>query len=67
MCKLSNMYVVDLFSNTSAGGIEWNVTNSAPKLMNRPCKIIVKQLTTELKDGTVDIILILLILAMNLI
>jgi hypothetical protein len=49
------MYVVDLFSNTTTGGIEWNVANATPKLMNNPCKIMVKQLTTELKDGTVDI------------
>ena len=55
MCKLSNLYVVDLFSNTSSGGIEWNVANSVPKLMNQPCKIIVRQIQTELKDGSDDI------------
>ena len=55
MCKLSNMYVVDLYSNTTAGGIEWNVANSTPKLMNNPCKIIVRQIQTELKDNPVDI------------
>ena len=55
MCRISNLYVVDLFSNTSTGSIEWNVANATPKLMNNPCKIIVKQLTTELKDTTVDI------------
>ena len=53
MCRLSNLYVVDLFD--SNGFIEWNVANAVPRLMNNPCKIIVKQITTELKDGTDDI------------
>ena len=44
MCKLSNLYVLDLYKNTSAGGIEFNVANSLPKLMNTPCKIVVKQI-----------------------
>lgn len=51
MCKLSNMYVVDLFNNTTTGGIEWNVANTTPKLMNNPCKIVVKQIQSELKDN----------------
>ena len=55
MCKLSNLYVVDLFSNTSTGGIAWNVANATPKLMNIPCKIIVRQIQTELKDNAIDI------------
>ena len=55
MCKLSNFYVVDLFLNTTSGGIEWNVANSTPKLMNNPCKIVVRQIQTELKDDPVDI------------
>jgi len=55
MCRLSNMYVVDLFSNTATGGIEWNVANATPKLMNNPCKIIVRQIQTELKDNPIDI------------
>ena len=50
MCKLSNLFVVDLYDSTASGGIEWNVMNSAPRLMNNPCKIVVKQITTELKD-----------------
>jgi len=50
MCKLSNLYVVDLFDSTPSGGIVWNVANSLPQLMNKPCKIVVKQITTELKD-----------------
>ena len=53
MCRLSNMYVVDLFD--SDGIIQWNVANACPKLMNNPCKIIVKQITSELKDGVDDI------------
>ena len=55
MCKLSNLYVVDLFSNTSTGGIAWNAANATPKLMNIPCKIIVRQIQTELKDNAIDI------------
>jgi len=55
MCKLSNMYVVDLFMNTTSGGIEWNVANANPKLMNNPCKIIVRQIQTELEDNPIDI------------
>jgi len=55
MCKLSNLYVVDLFENTATGGIEWNVANATPKLMNNPCKIIVRQIQTELKDNPKDI------------
>jgi len=55
MCRLSNLYVIDLFKNTASGGIEWNVANSNPKLMNNPCKIVVRQIQTELKDDPVDI------------
>ena len=56
MCKLTNFYVLDLFDSTSSGGaIVFNVANSVPKLMNQPCKIIVKQIQMELKDDTVDI------------
>jgi hypothetical protein len=55
MCKLSNLYVVDLYTNTGSGGIEWNVANSLPQLINNPCKIVVRQLTTELHDNTPDI------------
>jgi hypothetical protein len=55
MCKLSNHHILDLFDNTSTGGIEFNVANSLPKLMNQPCKIIVKQIQTELHDNTPDI------------
>lgn len=52
MCKLSNLYVLDLFSNTSTGGIEFNVANSLPRLLNAPCKLIVKQMQIELYDTT---------------
>jgi hypothetical protein len=56
MCKLSNFYVVDLFDKTADNGsIVFNVANSLPQLMNTPCKIVVKQIQTELKDDTVDI------------
>jgi hypothetical protein len=51
MCKLSNLYVLDLFSNTSTGAIEFNVANSLPKLLNAPCKLIVKQMQIELHHG----------------
>ena len=54
MCKLSNLYVLDLFDNDN-GAITFNTANSLPKLMNQPCKIVVKQITTELKDGVDDI------------
>ena len=53
MCKLSNLYVLDLFDNND-GNIVFNVANSVPKLMNKPCKIKVKQIQTELKDNAVD-------------
>jgi len=52
MCKLSNFYVVDLVNNITSGGIEWNVANSLPQLMNNKCKIVVKQMQTEIKDGS---------------
>ena len=55
MCKLSNLYVVDLFDNTTSGGIQWNVANSLPQLMNNPCKIVVKQLVSEVEDTTDEI------------
>jgi hypothetical protein len=56
MCKLSNLYVLDLFDKTvDNGSIVFNVANSLPQLMNTPCKIVVKQIQTELKDDTVDI------------
>ena len=42
MCKLANVVVLDLYDNTSTGGIEFNVANSLPQLMNVPCKIVVK-------------------------
>ena len=47
------MYVVDLFDYN--GFIQWNVANACPKLMNNPCKIVVKQITSELKDDVEDI------------
>ena len=59
MCKLSNLYVVDLFNNVSSGGIELNVANSIPKLMNQPCKIVVRQIQTEMKDSPDDLSTIL--------
>jgi hypothetical protein len=55
MCKLKNLYVVDLVTNNTAGGIDWNVSNSIPKLLYNPCKIIVKQMQTEIKDISGDI------------
>lgn len=55
MCKMKNVFILDLFDNTSIGGIEFNVANSLPMLMNTPCKIVVRQLTTELHDNTPDI------------
>ena len=56
MCRLSNLFILDLFDKTSDNGsIVFNVANSLPQLMNTPCKIVVKQIQTELKDDTVDI------------
>jgi len=56
MCgKLRNLYVVDLFDNTTSGGISWNVVNTLPQLMNNPCKIVVKQLVSEVEDTTDEI------------
>ena len=58
MCKLSNLFVVDLYSDSAAGGtggISWNVANSLPQLMNTPCKIRVKQVQTEIIDPSINI------------
>ena len=55
MCKLSNLYVIDLFDNTESGGIEWNVANRVPQLMNQPCKIVVKQMQMQLKDDVTNL------------
>ena len=52
MCRLSNLYVLDLWDNDGAGGITFNVANSLPQLMNQPCKIVVKQVQSELVDST---------------
>ena len=51
MCKLSNLYVLDLWSNNVSGDITFNVANSLPQLMNQPCKIKVKQVQSELVDA----------------
>lgn len=51
MCKMTNVFVLDLFNNTSTGGIEFNVANSLPQLMNTPCKIVVKQVLTEIVNS----------------
>jgi len=54
MCKLSNLYVVDLFNETASGSIIFNVANSIPRLMNNPCKIVVKQVQSSIAfPGTV--------------
>ena len=55
MCKLKNLYVVDLFDSTVSGGIKWNVANACPRLMNNPCKIVVKQMQMELKDSVTNL------------
>ena len=52
MCKLSNMYVVDLYNESVGGTITFNVANSLPQLMNQPCKIIVKQIQSQILYGT---------------
>jgi len=51
MCRLSNLYILDLWDNDGAGGITFNTANSLPQLMNQPCKIVVKQLQSELVDA----------------
>ena len=48
MCKLSNLYVIDLYSENVNGGIIFNVANSLPQLMNQPCKIVVKQIQSAI-------------------
>ena len=58
MCKLSNLYVLDLFDNDGAGGITFNVANSLPQLMNHPCKIVVKQVQGEFVDTSAPAITI---------
>ena len=49
MCKLSNLYILDLADNDGNGGITFNVANSLPKLMNQPCKIVVKEIQSRMK------------------
>ena len=49
MCKLSNLYILDLAENDGNGGITFNVFNSLPQLMNQPCKIVVKQIQSRMK------------------
>ena len=51
MCRLSNLYILDLWDNDGLGGITFNTANSLPQLMNQPCKIVVKQLQSELVDA----------------
>ena len=53
MCKLSNLYILDLWDNDSSGSITFNVANSLPQLMNQPCKIKVKQIQSKLYDAGV--------------
>ena len=48
MCKSSNLFVVDLFSEAASGSIILNVANSIPRLMNNPCKIVVKQVQSSI-------------------
>ena len=48
MCKLSNLFVVDLYSDGNTGSIFFNVANSIPLLMNQPCKIVVKQVQSAI-------------------
>jgi hypothetical protein len=56
MCKLSNLYVLDLYKNATLGGIEYYVANSCPKLMNTPCKIVVKTIQVVAKVvGSADL------------
>ena len=48
MCKLSNLYILDLADNGN-GTITFNTANSLPQLMNNPCKIVVKQIQSVMK------------------
>ena len=52
MCRLSNLFVVDLYNENVNGSIIFNVANSLPQLMNQPCKIVVKQLQSQILYGT---------------
>ena len=52
MCKLSNLFVVDLYNENVNGSITFNVANSLPQLMNQPCKIVVKQVQSQILDRT---------------
>lgn len=51
---MSNIYTIDLFMNTSEGGIEWAVQKLKPEFMGRPLKIIVKQVSAEFKEAPDD-------------
>ena len=55
MCRLKDLYCLDLYSDSTTGFITFNVANSLPQLMNKPCKIVVKQIQMEQHDGTPDI------------
>lgn len=53
MCK-SKVYNIDLFMNTASGGIDWEVQTYMPQLMNKPLKIIVRQISSEFEDSPTD-------------
>jgi len=53
MCK-SKVYNVDLFMNTSLGGITWDVQTYMPQMINKPLKIVVKQISMEFKESPDD-------------
>ena len=61
MCRLTNLFVVDLYNEAVNGTITFNVANSLPQLMNQPCKIVVKQVQSSIifpgTGGNIDDIL----------
>lgn len=54
MCKTQNLYVLHL-AMVADGSITWDTSILSPQLINKPCKIKVKQIFSELTDGAVDI------------
>lgn len=51
MCKTQNLYVLHLGINTASGGIEWETSKFSPQLIDVPCKIVIKQILTEISDS----------------
>lgn len=55
MCKTQNLYVLHL-AMVEDGSITWDTSILSPQLINKPCKIKVKQVVTEMRDGSANLL-----------